>query len=274
MNPDLFDNLFGETFPVYLGSYRILGISALVYLTLQAGRVVSVRLGFYKTVAAIMVIAFGFFVGARLLYSLLYLQRVLEEPSIIYALRLNNFTLYGGLAFSLLVWWFIASKAGLPFHSINDRLAPHIGISIAIMRIGCFLNGCCYGKNSEVPWAVAFPLLSPAHLAQFYANPGNSIFSVQPVHPTQLYEMGAALTASAAAWIVGGKHHSPGMATAVFGLFLTAGRLITFYFREFPVASEISNLTRGPVVYGIAFVVFLLWIYKAHSGEISGRCSG
>jgi phosphatidylglycerol:prolipoprotein diacylglycerol transferase len=46
----------------------------------------------------------------------------------------------------------------------------------AIGRVGCFLNGCCYGKPSSLPWAVAFP------------------FNGVPRHPTQLYEMGALLT--------------------------------------------------------------------------------
>ena len=273
MYPNLFENILGESFAVHLGSYRIMGVTASLYLLFQAGRLLFARLGIYRTAIAMSVIVTVFFIGSRLLYGLLYLPRVLDDPTILYALKLNNFTLFGGMALSLLAWWIISNKNKLPFIKITDILAPHVGISIAIMRIGCFLNGCCYGKTSEVPWAVTFPLLSPAHLAQFYADPQNSIFSVSPVHPTQLYEMVVALLASTAAWFVGAKNYSPGMATAIFGLVLTAGRFITFYFRDFPVASDISNIIRGPVVYGTAFVVFLFWAYNVYTGKKSGRCS-
>jgi phosphatidylglycerol:prolipoprotein diacylglycerol transferase len=56
-----------------------------------------------------------------------------------------------------------------------DTFAPAIPAGAAIGRIGCFLAGCCYGRPSDVPWAVHFPELSG------------------PVHPTQLYDSLAAL---------------------------------------------------------------------------------
>src|SRR5205823_5996367 len=56
-----------------------------------------------------------------------------------------------------------------------DRLCLPLGLGYAIGRIGCFLNGCCYGKICEFPWAISFP----AH-----ANWGMAML---PRHPTQLY---------------------------------------------------------------------------------------
>lgn len=272
MYPYIFESFLGENLAVHFGSYRILGIAASIYLAVQSGRLLVTKLGIYRTVTAILVIVAAFFIGSRLLYSLLYLTRVLADPTILYAFKLKNFTLYGGMALSLYLWWVISNKYGILFNKINDRLAPHIGVSIVLMRIGCFLNGCCYGKITGMPWAVTFPLLSPAHLAQFYANPQNSIFTVSPVHPTQIYEMIAALLASAAAWFIGAKNYRPGMATATFGIVLSAGRLVTFYFRDFPAASEMSNLIRGPVVYGLAFIVFSFWMFKVIIKDKSRRC--
>ncbi|MDR2344478.1 MAG: prolipoprotein diacylglyceryl transferase [Planctomycetaceae bacterium] len=49
---------------------------------------------------------------------------------------------------------------------ILDIIVPTVMLGIAIGRIGCFLNGCCFGEVSNLPWAVTFPENSPAHLCQ------------------------------------------------------------------------------------------------------------
>ena len=64
----------------------------------------------------------------------------------------------------------LARKKKWSFWKILDFLVPYVALSHAFGRVGCFLNGCCFGKACEWPWAVRFPELSYA------------------VHPTQLYE--------------------------------------------------------------------------------------
>ena len=64
--------------------------------------------------------------------------------------------------------WFARSKK-LSLRPVLDLVAPYIALGQAIGRIGCFLNGCCYGK--PVSWGIYFP----THGAR--------------LHPTQLYEM-------------------------------------------------------------------------------------
>ncbi|NIU02223.1 MAG: prolipoprotein diacylglyceryl transferase, partial [Nitrosopumilaceae archaeon] len=34
---------------------------------------------------------------------------------------------------------------------------PHAGITLIILRTGCFLNGCCYGVRTNMPWGVSYP---------------------------------------------------------------------------------------------------------------------
>ncbi len=70
-----------------------------------------------------------------------------------------------------------------------DAIAPSVALGIALGRVGCFLNGCCYGDPCAIPWlAVRFPRNSPpwqAELAQRLIAPG-ALLSL-PIHPTQLY---------------------------------------------------------------------------------------
>ena len=54
----------------------------------------------------------------------------------------------------------------IPGLALSDLVAPSVVLGVAIGRIGCFMNGCCYGGASDLPWSVAFPWGSPPHGAQ------------------------------------------------------------------------------------------------------------
>ena len=54
----------------------------------------------------------------------------------------------------------------LPMLSLGDVIAPSLMVGLAIGRIGCFLNGCCYGSQCDLPWAVQFPAQSPVYARQ------------------------------------------------------------------------------------------------------------
>jgi phosphatidylglycerol:prolipoprotein diacylglycerol transferase len=73
----------------------------------------------------------------------------------------------------------------MPFWTTCDVFAPGIALGHVTGRLGCFAAGCCYGKPTDVPWAVIFtnPLAA--------ANVGTPLGI--PLHPTQLYEAGAEL---------------------------------------------------------------------------------
>ncbi|MDD3887079.1 MAG: prolipoprotein diacylglyceryl transferase, partial [Victivallaceae bacterium] len=76
---------------------------------------------------------------------------------------------------------------------VLDISAPAIAIAHACGRIGCFLNGCCYGGATDLPWGVCYPAGSAADLAGHGAA----------LHPVQLYEAGEmVLCAIFFAWLV------------------------------------------------------------------------
>jgi phosphatidylglycerol:prolipoprotein diacylglycerol transferase len=73
----------------------------------------------------------------------------------------------------------------MPFWTTCDVFAPAIALGHVTGRLGCMAAGCCYGKPTDVPWAIIFtnPLAA--------ANVGTPLNI--PLHPTQLYEAGAEL---------------------------------------------------------------------------------
>jgi phosphatidylglycerol---prolipoprotein diacylglyceryl transferase len=54
----------------------------------------------------------------------------------------------------------------LPLLAIADLIAPSLLLGLALGRVGCLLNGCCFGGLSDCPWAVTFPFGSPPHVHQ------------------------------------------------------------------------------------------------------------
>lgn len=119
------------------------------------------------------------FLGARLFHI------AFEAPSV-YAhdpLRglefwQGGFVFYGGLLTAIGTGTFYCLRRGYGVLVWLDRASLPVGLAYAIGRIGCFLNGCCYGQVCHLPWAVHFP----SHAVWGMA--------VQPRHPTQLYAAG------------------------------------------------------------------------------------
>jgi len=88
------------------------------------------------------------------------LRNIIDIPS-------GGLTYYGGflLAFPTLVIYARIKK--IPLRLGMDIVAPCLMIGLAFGRLGCFLNGCCYGAECHLPWAVRFPYQSYAYEEQF-----------------------------------------------------------------------------------------------------------
>jgi phosphatidylglycerol:prolipoprotein diacylglycerol transferase len=89
----------------------------------------------------------------------------------------GGLTLYGGIVLATATVWWLARRRGVVFLDMADVMAPAVSLGIGITRIGCFLNGCCFGLPTRLPWGVTFPEGSlPAR-----------IFGHVALHPSQLY---------------------------------------------------------------------------------------
>jgi phosphatidylglycerol:prolipoprotein diacylglycerol transferase len=142
---------------------------------LDANRVLD--LGIYIIIAAL--------VGAKLLLLVVDFDQFSRSPADLLTLARSGGVFYGGLIFAVAVaFWYIA-RHRMPFWTTCDVFAPGIALGHVTGRLGCFAAGCCYGKQTDVSWAVVFtnPLAA--------ANVGTPLGI--PLHPTQLYEAGAEL---------------------------------------------------------------------------------
>ncbi len=125
-------------------------------------------LGFFILIAAL--------VGSRLLFVITEWRYYLKNPIGILKLWEGGLVFYGGLLLAIPVAIFYIRRHSLPLWKTADIFAPAIAIGHSIGRLGCFAAGCCYGKPTDLPWAVTF------------SNPECLTPKGVPLHPTQLYE--------------------------------------------------------------------------------------
>lgn len=133
--------------------------------------------------------------GARVLFVVFHLDSYAGRWWHMFYLWEGGLTLYGGILLCFLSAAFFLKRRRVSFLLMADVMAPSLGLGIMITRLGCFLNGCCYGLPTEHPFGRCFPpgseaaltalTLSPAHL-----HSGDCV----PIHPAQLYSsLGGAL---------------------------------------------------------------------------------
>jgi phosphatidylglycerol:prolipoprotein diacylglycerol transferase len=116
-------------------------------------------------------------VGGRGLFVLTHWSDYARDPAGVFRIWEGGLMLYGGyfLAIAGGIWY--ARRAELPVWRVADAAAPSMALGIAIGRLGCFMNGCCFGMPTNLPWGIRFP-------AGSYSN---FVFPGEPLHPAQIY---------------------------------------------------------------------------------------
>jgi phosphatidylglycerol:prolipoprotein diacylglycerol transferase len=124
-------------------------------------------------------------VGAKLLLLLVEWDTYSRNPAELMTLVRSGGVFYGGLILAVAVSFWYMWRHRMPLWLVSDAFAPGIALGHVIGRFGCFFAGCCFGKPTDVPWAITF---HSEYAAQNVGTPLNI-----PLHPTQLYEAGAEL---------------------------------------------------------------------------------
>jgi phosphatidylglycerol---prolipoprotein diacylglyceryl transferase len=166
-----------------IGPFPVYSYGFMLMLAFLAATAVAVRLGkqrgiqpeyIFDLTAAILVSAI---IGARLLYVALQWSYFRDHPDHIVRLWEGGLSFHGGLVGGLLAGIVYCRRRGLSFLRMGDVVAPGVALGYAIGRVGCFLNGCCYGGPTDLPWACRFhdppitgPLTPPSHPTQIYAS--------------------------------------------------------------------------------------------------------
>jgi phosphatidylglycerol:prolipoprotein diacylglycerol transferase len=131
----------------------------------------------------------GGMVGARLFYVVEYWGEKIHTIAQAFKVWEGGIVFYGGFIGGLGALFLYRAFRPFPLLPTLDAIAPSIALGTALGRVGCFLNGCCYGDLCDISWlAVRFPAGSPPWLAErtqglIASDATRSL----PLHPTQLY---------------------------------------------------------------------------------------
>jgi phosphatidylglycerol---prolipoprotein diacylglyceryl transferase len=217
----------------------------------------------------------------------------------------GGLTYYGGflLAFPSLVIYALRKK--IPLRLGMDIVAPCLMVGLAFGRVGCFLNGCCYGAQCSLPWAVHFPYGSyayedeyrngevnpPAELMYSVDDGGRGIYSPQqlkkaddtarlmlaarqqslPLHPAQLYTTITALLLAAMLVAFYSIPHTPGMVFAMMMVLEGIARFVLELLRVEPPVVYVHGYGLSlSMVLGIVIAVFgaiLGWVFSRMGGS-------
>jgi phosphatidylglycerol:prolipoprotein diacylglycerol transferase len=130
----------------------------------------------------------GGLVGARLFYVVQYWGDRIQSVGDIFRIWEGGIVLYGSIMGGTATFFLYRLIRPFPLRPLLDVVAPSLALGIALGRLGCFLNGCCYGDLCDLPVGVSFPKDSPPWKAQVVLGllPASATHSL-PVHPTQLY---------------------------------------------------------------------------------------
>jgi phosphatidylglycerol:prolipoprotein diacylglycerol transferase len=214
-------------------------------------------------------LSLAFLAGARLLNFTVNHLAYQSGALSLFSMRAVGFSLYGGILAALIVLLVLNCFRKIDIWPTADALVLPFGISFFIMRMGCFLNGCCFGKLTAGPLGVAIPpqaitAISDAPLLNIL-NP--ALFKV---YPTQLFEGLAALAGVALFFLLRHQFKTTGMLAVCYGMYLTAVRWIVFYLRYYAYPAWVVDYFYPGLYLFLLLVGFAAAIYlrkKAKRGS-------
>ena len=172
--------MFPEPILVMGVPFHLFGLFAALSIFLGYVLIVSElrRLGINADIGADLILAFLLpaFLMARFMFIISYWHLFADTPLDVLKLWEGGLVLSGGLLGGAVGVYIFCLVKRLPFGRVADAIAPGLALGLAASRLGCWFAGCCYGRPTDLPWAVRFQ--NPHTLAR----PINV-----PLHPTQIY---------------------------------------------------------------------------------------
>lgn len=183
----------------------------------------------------------GGVIGARLFYIIGHWSRFMAEPSDMFKINMDGLVFYGGLLLGFAMGLLVGRWRRLRFWPTMDLGGLCVPVALAIGRIGCFLNGCCYGKSTSLPWGVTFPGTKTS------------------VHPTQIYELLLDLILFGLLWWKKDSFEREGTVFWLFALGYGAIRFTIEFFRVHEAANAGLEFQMASVaLFAVAGTVLLL----------------
>jgi len=244
--------------------------SACVWLTGSAILARRQGLSSMRVMGVLVLIVPLFVIGARahalLFEAQLPLARLIEEPSLLIR---PGWRLPGGLLLGTLAAPLLTKLWRVPFSAFADAVLPFAGLGLATGRIGCFLQGCCHGRVTDLPWGVRFSAGSEAfvnHVGRGLVE-SSAEYSL-PVQPVQLYLILAGLLTSALLLWLFPRRTFVGEVGLVGVVCVALSSATLELFRESEFVQPVALRSAIPLIVGSASLLLWSFLRLRNSGSI------
>lgn len=191
----------------------------------------------------------GGVIGARLIHVFDEWSHFVDNPGDI--IGGEGMGVFGAILGGTLAGVLYARIKEIPIGKLCDVCAFGLILAQAVGRIGCFLNGCCYGTATDLPWGTTW-----THIDSHGPSDG-------AVHPTQLYELGFDLVLFAFLWSIRKRIRVPGAIYLIYISIYATGRFLISFVRENEEA--FLGLQQAQVVSLIVVIIavgLLVYLYR------------
>ena len=129
----------------------MLALAFLVCSFLAKRRAASIGMDGEKILDLTILLIMSGVIGGRIMFVILDLEYFKTRPLDIFKLWEGGLVWYGGLILAVISGAVFLRIYRMPILKTADLMMPYVALGQAIGRIGCFLNGCCYGKTPALP---------------------------------------------------------------------------------------------------------------------------
>ncbi len=201
-------------------------------------------LGFYILISAIL--------GSRLFFGIVYWRDFVDNPLRIIRIWEGGLIFFGGLIAATLTMLYFIRKKGLKLMQTLDILAPSAAIGQGIGRLGCLAAGCCFGKPTNLDWAITFT--DPRCLAPIGAA----------LHPTQILASADLFLIFGLLCLVRRFKKFQGQIVASYLVFISIHRFFIEFLRgddRGTVNMLLANLSTSQFISIILFIIGVVWFF-------------
>lgn len=178
----------------FFGGLKIFGYGAMLVLAFAGSTWIATARARRERLDPNLILDMAFWVflaglvGARLFYCIQYWGHGINSVLDVVQYWKGGIVYYGGILGGVLAFFVYRHFNPFPIRPVMDALAPGIAVGTLFGRLGCFLNGCCFGDFCHLPWAVSFPAgTDPWKLHRDLGLIAPNALRSLPVHPTQIY---------------------------------------------------------------------------------------
>ena len=245
-------------FGLTVETYSLMAVlAAAAFAALSWRRLRRCGLSASGAVILLFLISVFFLFGARL-WNITVNPDSYNETRPWYTLRMTGFSVFGGITGVAVVVLSAALILRMQPLKLFDAVTVPGAAAFCIARVGCFLGGCCYGKETDLPWGVVFPPKADAAVSSL----------PHAVHPTQLYELLLALLGiPLCLFIVKKSRAKTGGLFFLYAVWFCTMRLIVHPLRDLPYSLLVRELIY-PVLYYVLIVFgIFLFVWSCRRGR-------